>query len=199
MWSYLQDRPAEAEVFGRAMTAKAGADVAAVLAAYDFRRFETVADVGGGRGHLLRAVLDAVPDAAGILFELPEVVDMLDVEHLRLTTVAGDFFVDALPAADAYLLMEVLHDWADDECVAILSAIRRAARAGATVLLIENVLSEARPDPRTGTLDVIMLAVTGGRERSPAELGALFERAGFALQRVVPTDGPIQVVEACAT
>jgi hypothetical protein len=95
--------------------------------------------------------------------------------------------------------MEVLHDWADDECVAILSAIRRAARAGATVLVIENVLSPARPDPRTGTLDVIMLAVTGGRERSPAELGALFERAGFALQRVVPTDGPIQVVEACAT
>ena len=199
MWSYLQDRPAEADVFSRAMTAKAGADVAAVLAAYDFRRFETVADVGGGRGHLLRAVLDAVPDAAGILFELPEVVDALDVQDARLTAVAGDFFVDALPAADAYVLMDVLHDWADDECVAILSAIRRAARAGATVLVIENVLGEDRPDPRAGTLDVVMLAVTGGRERSPAELGALFERAGFALRRVVPTAGPVQVVEAYAT
>ena len=198
IWRYLQDRPAEAEVFGRAMTAKAGADVAAVLHGYDFSRFETVADVGGARGHLLLAVLDAVPEATGILFELPEVVGSLDIEHPRMSAVAGDFFVDALPAADAYLLMEVLHDWADDECVAILAAIRRAARMDATVLVVEGVLTDDRPDPRSGTLDVVMLAVTGGRERTPAELGALFERAGFVLQRVIPTAGPMRIVEARA-
>jgi hypothetical protein len=198
MWGYLRDHPAEADVFGRAMAAKAGPDVAAVLGAYDFRPFDTVADVGGGRGHLLRAVLDATPDAMGVLFDLPQVVGTLDVGHPRMTAVPGDFFVDALPDADAYVLMEVLHDWTDDECVAILSAIRRAARAGATVLVVEDVLDGDRPDRRASTLDVVMLAVTGGRERSPAELGALLQRAGFALQRVVPTAGPIHVVEARA-
>jgi hypothetical protein len=198
IWSYLQDRPVEAAVFGRAMSAKAGADVAAVLDAYDFGRFETVADVGGGRGHLLRAVLDASPNAAGILFELPEVVAALDIAYPRMTPMAGDFFVDALPAADAYLLMEVLHDWGDDECVAILCAIRRAASPGATLLVIEGVLAEDRPDPRAGALDVVMLTVTGGRERTAGELAALFDQAGFALRRVVPTAGPMRIVEAVA-
>jgi hypothetical protein len=111
---------------------------------------------------------DTTPDAAGILFELPGVVAALDLEHPRMTALPGDFFVDALPAADAYVLMEVLHDWADDECVMILRAIRRAARVGATVLVVEGVLDEDRSDPRTGTLDVIMLAVhrrTGAQPR----------------------------------
>lgn len=198
MWSYLRDRPVEADVFARAMTAKAGADVAAVTGAYDFRRFDTIADIGGGRGHLLRAVLDRAPDAAGILFDLPEVVAALDVGHPRLTAMPGDFFVDALPDADAYLLMEVLHDWTDDENVAILAAIRRAAQAGATLLVVEDLLDSGQPDLHAGTLDVIMLAVTGGRQRSPAKLGALLHRAGFALQRVLPTTGPMHVLEARA-
>ena len=147
MWAYLQDRPAEAEVFGRAMTAKAAADVGGVLGSYDFTRFETIADIGGGRGHLLRAVLDAVPGTLGILFELPEVIDTLDVGHPRMATIAGDFFVDALPAADAYVLMEVLHDWPDDECVAVLTAIRRAAPTGAILLIVEGVLADEQCRP----------------------------------------------------
>ena len=199
IWAYLQDRPAEAEVFGRAMTAKAGADVDAVLGSYDFTRFETIADIGGGRGHLLRAVLDAVPGAVGILFELPEVIDTLDVRHPRMTTTAGDFFVDALPAADAYVLMEVLHDWPDDECVAVLTAIRRAASTGATLLVVEGVIADERADRRGGTLDVVMLAVTGGRERTPAQLGELFARSGFALRRIVETAGPMRIIEALPT
>src|SRR5688500_11683900 len=93
------------------MTAKAAADIAAILDAYDFSRFGTIADIGGGRGHLLRTVLDAVPSAKGVLFDLPEVINSLDFEHERLTPQAGDFFVDQLPAADPYLLMEVIHDW----------------------------------------------------------------------------------------
>jgi len=198
IWGYLQDRPAEAAVFGRAMTAKAGADVAAVLAAYDFTGFETVADVGGGRGHLLHAVLETAPGAAGILFDLPEVVDALALPHPRMTPAAGDFFVDALPAADAYVLMDVLHDWADDQCGAILSAVRRAASPGATLLVIEGVLPADRPDRRASTLDVVMLSVTGGRQRTAAELDDLFARAGFAPGRVVPTAGPISIVEARA-
>lgn len=197
MWAYLEDHPDQAQLFGQAMTARAGADIAAVLGGYEFGRFRTIADIGGGHGHLLRAVLDAVPTAVGVLFDLPAVVDVADLDHERLRPQPGDFFVDPLPAADAYLLMEVIHDWADAEAVAILSAIRRAASPGATVLIIEGVVGEL-PDPRVQTLDVVMLAVTGGRERSPSQLATLLDTAGFRLGRVVETSGPLSIVEATA-
>jgi C-methyltransferase len=129
---------------------------------------------------------------------LPDVIAGVDFEHARLTPQAGDFFVDPLPAADAYVLMEILHDWADAESVAILSAIRRAAAPGATVLVVENVLADAPSDPRGRTLDVIMLAVTGGRERTPSQLSGLFGRSGFSEGTVIETAGPLRIVEATA-
>ena len=198
MWPYLQAHPAEEQIFGRAMTGKAAADIAAVLASYDFSRFENIADIGGGRGHLLRAVLDAVPAARGILFDLPTVIDSLEIGRDRLSPRAGDFFVDPLPEADLYILMEVIHDWADAEAAAILSAVRRAASPDSRVLIIEGVVPEGLPDPRVHTLDVIMLAVTGGRERSAAELNELLEGAGFRPERVIPTPGAMRIVEAVA-
>jgi hypothetical protein len=198
LWAYLQARPGEYEVFGQAMTAKAVADIAAVLGAYDFGKFGMIADVGGGRGHLLRAVLDSFPAAEGVLFDLPEVIAAVDFQHERLTTEAGDFFANDLPSANAYVLMEVLHDWPDDACLTILRGIRRAARPGATVVVIENVIAEDRPDPRGRTLDIVMLAVTGGRERTATDLSVLFEHAGLAVGQVVETAGPLRIVEAVA-
>ena len=198
LWAYLQRHPGEAEVFGQAMTAKAAADIAAVLGAYDFGRFRTVADIGGGRGHLLRAVLDAVPNAQGILFDLPDVIERLDIDMERLTPHAGDFFVDPLPAADAYILMEVIHDWPDAEAAAILSAIRRAASPSARVLIIENVLADGVADPRGRTLDIVMLAVTGGRERTASQFARLLDSADFRGTTVIETSGPLRIVEAGA-
>ena len=196
LWAYLGEHPDEAEVFGRAMTAKAASEVAAVLDAYDFGRFATIADIGGGRGHLLSAVLDAAPAAEGTLFDLPEVASTLELRHPRMTVQGGDFFAERLPSADAYLLMEILHDWADEECVEILRAVRRAAHDGSTLLVIEGVLAEHDSDPRPRTLDLVMLTITGGRERTAGELRALFERSGFRLDRVVDTASPMRVVEA---
>ena len=198
LWNYLGAHPSEAGVFDEAMTAKARADIAAVLAAYDFRRFGTIADIGGGRGHLLRAVLDAVPSATGVLFDLPGVVQTLDVAPPRLSYQPGDFFVDPLPGADAYLLMEVLHDWPDADAVAILRAIRNAARPGASLLIIEAIIPDGDPDPRAQTLDIIMLAVTGGRERTVPQLTALLDEAGFDVVRLVETGGPSRILEAVA-
>jgi C-methyltransferase len=198
LWAYLEAHPDEARVFGEAMAAKAGADIAAVLDAYDFRPFDSVADIGGGRGHLLRAILDAVPGTRGVLFDLPSVISGLDISTEGLDAVAGDFFVDPLPKADAYLLMEVLHDWSDSEVVAILKAVRSAAEPGAVVLVIEGVLRDGEPDPRVHTLDVVMLAVTGGRERRPAEFEQLLTEAGFRLTTVIATDGPMSLIEAVA-
>ena len=198
LWPYLIGHPDEAQIFGQAMTGKAAADTAAVLGAYDFGRFDTVADIGGGRGHLLRAVLDAVPSAEGILFDLPDVIQTLDIDRDRLSVRAGDFFVDPLPTADAYILMEVIHDWPDAEAATILTAIRRAASPGARVLIIENVLREGEVDRRGHTLDVIMLAVTGGKERTGKQLGGLLEGAGFTNSRVIETAGPLRIVESVA-
>jgi hypothetical protein len=198
LWNYLRSHPAEARVFDEAMTAKAGADVAAVLAAYDFGRFRSIADIGGGRGHLLRAVLDTVPSATGVLFDLPGVIGTLDAAPPRLSYQAGDFFVDPLPGADAYVLMEVLHDWPDADAAAILRAVRSAARPGASLLIVEAIIPEGDPDPRVHTLDVIMLAVTGGRERTVPQLSALLDAAGFTAVAVIETAGPSRILEAVA-
>lgn len=198
LFAHLQRHPDEATVFDASMTAKAVADIGAVLAAYDFGRFDTIADIGGGRGHLLCAVLEAAPQAKGILFELPTVIETLDLDADRLALHVGDFFVDPLPAADLYILMEVIHDWDDAQAGAILGAVRRAAPVGATVLVIEAVADGSDPDPVVHTLDMIMLAVTGGRERTSAQLDALFAGAGFRAKATVPTQGPLRIVEAVA-
>ena len=195
LWGYLMGAPTEAAVFDRAMTGRAAGDTAAVLAAHDFSSSRRIVDVGGGRGHLLHAVLEATPDARGVLFDLPEVVERGGPAHPRLVRQAGDFFVDPLPAADTYLVMEVLHDWADAEVLAILTAVRRAATDDAKVLLIEGILPD-NLDSGSLAVDVIMLAVTGGRERTTKELGRLLYAAGFQLDRVIDTTGRLRIAEA---
>ena len=115
-----------------------------------------------------------------------------------MTRTPGDFFADPLPRADAYVLMEVLHDWADREAVAILAAVRDASRPGATLLVIENVLGSDAADVRGHILDVIMLTFTGGRERTWEQLDVLLADAGFRLRSVVGTAGPMRIVEALA-
>ena len=198
LWGYLACAPAEREVFGRAMSARAAGDTAAVLAAHDFSSARRIIDVGGGRGHLLHAVLEVTPQARGILFDLSGVVEAGGPSHSRLVRQAGDFFVDPLPAGDTYLVMDVLHDWADAEALAILAAIRRAATDDATVLIIEGILPE-HLDPGSLALDVIMLAVTGGRERTAAELTKLLDAAGLQLARVLDTPERLRIAEAHLT
>lgn len=195
LWGYLREAPTESAIFSRAMTAKAAGDTAAVLAAHDFSSARRIVDVGGGRGHLLHAVLEATPEARGILFDLPEVVEKGGPAHPRLVRQAGDFFVDPLPAGDTYLVMEVIHDWTDAEAVSILAAISRAAMDHARVLLIEEILPEY-PDPGSLMIDVIMLAVTGGRERTADELAGLLAEAGWQLARVINTPGRLRMAEA---
>ena len=127
IFPYLVDRPDETRIFGEAMTAKAHAQVAGVMAAYDFSGFDVVGDIGGGRGHLLQAILASAPNATGVLFDQPHVIaEVAELATERLALVGGNFFADALPVCDAYVLMEVIHDWADAEASAILKAVRAA-------------------------------------------------------------------------
>lgn len=194
---YIVDHPEEARVFNEAMTAKAHGQVAGVLGAYDFSGFGVIGDIGGGRGHLLRAVLERVPSARGVLFDLPQVIhEVADLESPRLALAPGDFFKDPLPACDAYLVMEVIHDWADEEAGAILRAIRAAAPDHARLLLIEQVVPDDPGPHWAGTLDVLMLVVTGGLQRTVEEYEALLAASGFRLERVIDTAGGISIVEA---
>jgi hypothetical protein len=194
---YFAAHPEEAAIFNAAMVSKSRTVLPAVAAAYDFTPYSTIADVGGGRGHLLKLILERAPNANGVLFERPHVI--ADTEAApRLTLTSGDFFADELPAADLYLLMDLLHDWDDVDAARILSAVRRAAPPQSRVLIVETLVPET-PGPHFGkTLDIIMLAVTRGRERTQAQHAALLRSTGFTLTRVLPTASQYSLVEAVA-
>lgn len=197
LWDYIAKNSDEAGIFNAAMTAKAHGQVAGVVAAYDFSGFETVADIGGGRGHLVRAVLEAAPEAKGVLFDLPHVTrEVEDLASERLALQAGDFFRDPLPTCDAYMLMEVIHDWDDERSVAILRAIRSAAPSHARLLLIEQLIPPGDDPNWAKTLDIHMLFLLGGRQRTREEYEVLLEDAGFVLERQIDAPGGVSILEA---
>lgn len=197
--TYFAAHPEESSLFNQAMTARSNSIIPAVIGAYDFSLFRLIADIGGGRGHLMRGILERTPTASGVLFDLPHVIaDAAGHESERMRLQPGDFFVDALPAANAYLLMEVIHDWNDQDAAKILAAVRRAAPGHARLLIIESLVSESPGPHFSKLLDVMMLAITGGRERTPLEYEALLAGAGFRLERVIPTLSQYSIVEAVA-
>lgn len=192
---YFAANPDQSSMFNAAMADKSRAVVPAVLDAYDFSPFNVIADIGGGRGHLLRGILEQTPNASGVLFDLPHVVAETEGSD-RLQLNPGDFFADTLPTAEAYLLMEIIHDWNDEDSIRILSAVRRSAATGAKLLIVEAIVSEDPGPDFSKVLDVIMLAVTGGRERTPAEYEALLSPSGFRLERIIPTQSQYSIIEA---
>jgi len=196
-WNYLEEHPEEGRVFDAAMTAKATAQIAGIVQACDFSRFGLIADIGGGRGHLLQAVLDRVPAAEGVLFDLPHVVRAAEgAASERLKLQPGDFFKDALPACDAYILMEIIHDWNDGDARQILGSVRRAAPRHARLLLIESIVPGTPGPDWSKVLDVLMLTLLGGRQRTLGEYRALLSSAGFRFEREIKASPDISILEA---
>ena len=201
-YDYLAQHPEASQVFNEAMTGWTMQLVDAVVDAYDFSPFKTIVDVGGSHGTLLAAVLQSNPGARGILFDVPHVVADAEEQGAlaavaeRCTAVGGDFFVEVPRGGDAYILAQILHGWGDEGCVAILQQCRRAMPAHGKLLVIELVLPEGEEPAMGKWLDLHMLALSGGRERTAAEYAALFRAAGFELARVVPTAAGASVVEA---
>lgn len=196
VWAWLAERPEASAVFNGAMIGKSFGQVAAVVETFDFSRFRRIADVGGGRGHLLLAILDKYSAATGLLFEQPHVIDEVrGIASDRLQLQAGDFFTDELPNRDAYVLMEVIHDWADEKAVQILSTVRRSAPRGSALLLIEQLMP-ATPGPHwVKMLDVHMMALFAARQRSQSEYDGLAEQCGFRRVGVTDTPAGISVLE----
>ncbi|HLM04475.1 MAG TPA: methyltransferase [Blastococcus sp.] len=195
VWEYRASRPEEQATFDGAMRAVSGTVAEAVAGAYDFGRFGTVVDVGGGHGTLMAAILARHPEVRGVLFDQPHAVaDLVGTDRLRI--VGGDFFAGVPEGGDAYLLKAVIHDWPDEESVAILRSCRRAMAPTGTLLLVEQLLDQA-PDPAvTAFSDLNMLVSPGGRERELAEYGRLLSAAGFRLVGAVPTGTDVFVIEA---
>lgn len=198
VFDYNTHHPEEGAVFDRAMRAKSRSDIAATLAAYDFSDTGVIVDVGGGSGHLLAAIL-ARTSGRGVLFDLPAVAERARAAGPHPFEVAGgDFFADPLPAGDTYLLMYVLHDWADEEASRILAAVRRAARPGAKLLVIEMLVpDDSAPHPSL-ELDMLMMCVTGGRERTRDEFSGLMASSGWRLDNVIFMSGPSVILEGAA-
>ena len=196
VFPYFAEHPEVAEVFDNAMTSFSAPISKAVVAAYDFSKAERIADIGGGHGFLLETVLKAAPAAKGILFDQPQVVEGARVSE-RVEKVGGNFFESVPVEADIYLLKFIIHDWNDEQSETILKNIAASARSGARVLLIESVVEEDDNQPSMSkVMDLNMLVMTGGRERTEKEYAALFEKSGFEMTRVIATGTPMQIIEA---
>ena len=203
-WDYLGENPEFGAVFNNAMTSVSEMAIDPVVAAYDFAPYRTIIDVGGGYGRLLAAIVAATPGAQGVLYDLPQVVegapDLLKSHGVAdRVRVVGGSFLDAVPeGGDAYVLKNVIHDWADADAVEILGKVREAAHTGSTLLLVEFVIPDHDRQFIGKWADMEMLVQLAARERTAAEYRKLYEQAGFQLTRVVPTAGPISLVEGKA-
>lgn len=202
LFDYLAERPEQAALFDAAMVSIHGRETAAMLAAYDFSQFETVADLGGGNGSVLMAILQQHPKLRGILFDLPNVSGRTNklVAAAGLTercaVVGGSFFETAPGGANAYLLRHIIHDWDDEKSLAILRNIRCASPPGAKLLVVESVIEPGNAPSFAKLLDLTMLVIPGGQERTASEYDRLLAAGGFKLERIVPTTAEVSILEA---
>jgi hypothetical protein len=185
-WEFFTGRPEVWAIFNEAMRAGSSAISPAVAAAYDWKKFPVIADIGGGIGSQLVAILDAYPSVRGILFDQPPVVAGA-IPHDRMERVGGDFFEGVPAGADAYTMRWIIHDWADQEATAILGSVRKAMKPESRLILIEEIIPETPELTWAKWLDLHMLAVAGGRERTVSEYRDLFAKSGFQLEQIVPT------------
>jgi ubiquinone/menaquinone biosynthesis C-methylase UbiE len=201
LFDYIGSHPDLAPIFDAGMTAFHGHETNAMLDAYDFSDTEVLADIGGGNGSLLGAVLLRYPHLTGILFDLGHVAARARVSmqtlglQERCSVVEGNFFESIPAGADTYLMRHIIHDWTDEQSVQILRNCRKVIPPHGRILLVEFSVP---PDNETSLgkdMDMIMLAVPGGMERTEEEYRALFEQSGFQLSRTTPTSCAVGVIE----
>ncbi len=190
------------EIFNRAMTSVSHEAIDSVLEAYDFAGARTIADIGGGYGHVLAAVLAANPDAKGVLFDLDVVLkgaaEMMESHGVadRVSLVSGDFFSEIPVTADIYILKFIIHDWYDDKNQKILRNIRANMPDDGRVLIVETVVPEGNEPHFSKIIDLEMLMAPGGMERTASEFEKLLADSGLKMTRIIPTKGMMSIVEA---
>ncbi|MFI5152254.1 MAG: methyltransferase [Chitinophagales bacterium] len=202
VFEYLSNHPEDGRTFDRMMTDIHGGETEPMVNTYDFSAFTTIVDVGGGNGEVISAVLNKNPGAKGILFDLPDVIErsrdkiMARAMGDRCKIVPGNFF-ESVPKADAYILRHIVHDWSDDDTVTILSNCRKSMNPGGKVLVVEAAIQPGNEPSPFKMLDLSMLLV-GGKERTREQFQKVFANAGLKLNRVVPFQEDLSVVEGVA-
>lgn len=200
-WDYLQRNPQEAGRFGQAMSNLSSLAIGAITQSYDFTPFKKIVDIGGSHGTLLSAILDSAPEAQGILFDLPPVIELAGKKlesspnRSRIELSAGSFFDSVPEGGDLYVMKHIIHDWNDDKAKEILETVRKAIPEHGKLQLFDAVLAPEAP-PFAFWLDVHMMVMLDGKERTPEEFGALFASAGFELVNIQPTPSPVAIIEA---
>ncbi len=199
---YLETNPHISDVFNEANAIKAAGSHRAIVDVYDFSDIHTLTDVGGGVGVLMAEILAANPHMKGVVADLPPVVreaeKVIQARRLRdrLKATACDFFESIPAGSDAYLMSHVLHDWPDDQCGIILKNCYKAMKPESKLLIVEMIVPTGNEPSIAKLLDLEMLVITGGKERTKKEFEALLESSGFKLLRVIPTLESINVIEA---
>lgn len=199
-FEYMNRHPDRHHFYDAAMESVHGPETEPVLDAYDFSAFRTVVDIGGGNGSALSTILKRHPSLHGILFDMPAVADRARAaladspSYGRLKVEGGDFFKSVPANADAYLLRHILHDWEDEDAIAILRKCREAMSPSSRILVLEMVIPPGNEPGFGKWLDLMMLLVAG-RERTQKEYDDLFSKAGLRLSRVVPTASDISIME----
>jgi hypothetical protein len=200
IFDYLGQHPEQARQFDETMVGVHGRETAALLEAYDFSGIRVLADIGGGNGSVLTTVLQKYPDMRGILFDLPGVAERarakVQVAGLtdRCRVVGGSFFESVPGDADAYLLRHIIHDWDDARATRILQHVHRAMAAGGKLLVVESVIPPGNEPSFGKSLDLAMLVLPGGEERTAEEYRRLYETAGFRLIGIVPTKAGVSMI-----
>ena len=202
LFDYLQRNVDAADTFNQGMANVSSMLAYAVLMAYDFGGISSIVDVGGGQGKLLEKILQFTPDITGTVFDTASTIERAkqsignDAWNRRCSYVIGDFFSSVPQAADAYLLCGVIHDWDEPRAVRILKNCRRAMAAKGRVLIVDMVVPDTDAMSFSKLLDLNMLAMTGGRERTNGEFHALLDAADYKLTRIIPTMAPQSIIEA---
>ena len=202
IFDYLSEHPDKARVFDAAMVGIHGRESTAILGAYDFAGTSVLADIGGGNGSQITAVLQRHPQMKGILFDLPHVIERagprLAAAGLadRCQLVSGSFFEKVPPGADTYFLRHIIHDWDDEKCLTILRCCHQVMPPQGKLLVIESVIPPGNEPFGGKFLDLVMLLIPGGKERTEGEYRTLFQRGGLELTRVVPTGTEVSILEA---
>jgi hypothetical protein len=202
VWNYFQQNPEDAAIFNNSMSNMTAATNEAITSRYDFSGFEKIVDVGGGHGGLITGILKANPRLKGVLFDAEEVIQgarpKLEEAGVadRCEAVAGNFFMSVPAGGDAYMLKWIIHDWNDEKAITILRNIRNQMPQNGKLILIDCVVPETDEPDFSKFIDLNMLVMTGGKERTAKEFEHLLSAAGFKLLRVIPTDLPTAIVEA---
>jgi hypothetical protein len=202
VFDYLTSNPHEAAMFSDFLIGINSSDAPAIAAAYDFSSCSHIADIGGATGHILTTILASHPGPRGTVFDLQHnqsgAAELIQSRGMsdRVTFTPGSFFESIPAACDLYMLSHIIHDWSEAECLSILANCHRAMSPDSRLLIIEMVLPEGNAFHPGKMLDMTILALTSGQERTEPEYRALLEKAGFKLTRVIPTSSNVSIVEA---